>query len=30
MKELIQSLTKCKDLHTIRVNDNWLKSEATE
>jgi len=30
MKELLQALTANKNLQTLRVNDNWLKVEATE
>lgn len=30
MKELLQALCSCKNLQTLRVNDNWLKTEATE
>lgn len=30
MKELLEALCSCKNLHTLRVNDNWLKTEATE
>ena len=30
MKELLESLKHCKNLKTLRVNDNWLKTKATE
>lgn len=30
MKELFCALKHCKDLHTLRINDNWIKKEATE
>ena len=30
MSALLSGLSTCKSLHTLRVNDNWLKNAATE
>jgi len=30
MTQLLKSLSANKELRTLRVNDNWLKSESTE